>query len=196
MSVTKKVNALNAPGKSFDEKLYMILSSMDFTRNGYRVSELGEGMSVIEQVIWGWWKQRYLIDNKNCRAYEIMDGNMDFVNFITDDVDWDSIKQLPEKAKIRAQEMSAQFPTFIRGFRKGIAEVSWQLNPDGRYYMDDDGFGMTSDEEITVYGYIDSEMNVLVKFQYIDEDWKQLDKMRSEAEDILKNKKKSSLMSF
>ena len=29
---------------------------------------------------------------------------------------------------------------------------------------------MTSDEEITVYGFIDSEMNVLVKFQYIDED--------------------------
>lgn len=196
MSVTKKVNALNAPGKSIDEKLYLVLSAMDFTRNGYRVSELGEGMSVIEQVIWGWWKQRYLIDNKRYRAYEIMDGNMDFVNFTTDDVDWDSIKQLPEKAKMRAQEMSAQFPTFIRGFRKVVAEVSWQLNPDGRYYMDEDGFGMTSDEEITVYGFIDSEMNVLVKFQYIDEDWKQLDKMRSEAEDILKNKKKSSLMSF
>ena len=196
MSVTKKVNALDAPGKSFDEKMYMVLSTMDFTRNGYRVSELGEGMSVIEQVIWGWWKQRYLIDNKSCRAYEIMNGNMDFVNFTTDDIDWDSINQLPEKAKMRAQEMSAQFPTFIRGFRKGVAEVSWQLNPDGRYYMDEDGFGMTSDEEITVYGFIDSEMNVLVKFQYIDEDWKQLDKMRSEAENILKNKKKSSLMSF
>ena len=190
MSVTKKVNALNAPEKSFDEKLYIVLSSMDFTRNGYRISELGEGMSVIEQVIWGWWKQRYLIDNKNCRAYEIMDGNMDFVNFTTDDVDWDSIKQLPENAKIRAQEMSAQFPTFIRGFRKGIAEVSWQLNPDGRYYMDDDGFGMTSDEEITVYGYIDSEMNVLVKFQHVDEDWNRLDKMRREAETILKTNKK------
>lgn len=115
---------------------------------------------------------------------------MDFVNFTTDDIDWDSIKQLPEKAKIRAQDMSAQFPTFIRGFRKGVAEVSWQLNPDGRYYMDDDGFGMTSDEEITVYGFIDSEMNVLVKFQYIDEDWKRLDKMRREAVETLKKNSK------
>ena len=190
MSVTKKVDALNAPSKSIDEKLYMVLSTMDFTRNGYRVSELGEGMSVIEQVIWGWWKQRYLIDNKRYRAYEIMDGNMDFVNFTTDDVDWDSIKQLPEKAKMRVQEMSAQFPTFIRGFRKGVAEVSWQLNPDGRYYMDEDGFGMTSDEEITVYGFIDSEMNVLVKFQYINEDWKRLDKIRREAEKRLKKNSK------
>lgn len=188
MSVMKKVNALNAPEKSIDEKLYMVLSTMDFTRNEYRESELGEGMSVIEQVIWGWWKQRYLIDNKNCRAYEIMDGNMNFVNFTTDDIDWDSIKQLPEKVKMRAQEMSAQFPTFIQRFRKGVAEVSWQLNPDGHYYMDEDGFGMTSDEEITVYGFIDSEMNVLVKFQYIDEDWKRLDKMRQEAENTLNNK--------
>lgn len=188
MSVTKKVDALNAPGKSFDEKLYMVLSAMDFTRNGYRVSELGEGMSVIEQVIWGWWKQRYLIDNKNCRAYEIMDGNMDFVNFTTDDIDWNSIKQLPEKAIMRAQEMSAQFPTFIRVFRNGIAEVSWQLYPDGRYYMDEDGFGMTSDEEITVYGFIDAEMNMLVKFQFINDDWKRLERMRAEAKIILKRK--------
>ena len=51
MSVTKKVSALNAPGKSYDEKLYIVLSTMDFTRNGYRISELGEGICVIEQVI-------------------------------------------------------------------------------------------------------------------------------------------------
>lgn len=188
MNVTKKVDALHAPEKSRDEKLYMVLSTMEFTRNEYRVSELDEGMYVIEQVICGWWKQRYLIDNKKYRAYEIMNGNMDFVNFTTDDIDWDSIQQLPEKAKMRAQELDAQFPTFIRGFRKGVAEVSWQLNPDGRYYMDDDGFGMTSDEEITVYGYIDAEMNVLVKFQYIDKNWKRLDKMRREAEKALKKR--------
>ena len=71
-----------------------------------------------------------------------------------------------------------------------MAEVSWQLNPDGRYYMDEDGFGMTSDEEITVYGFIDSEMNVLVKFQYIDVDWKRLDKMRREAVETLKKNSK------
>lgn len=189
MSVTKKVDVLDAPGKSLEEKLYMVLSAMDFTKSGYRISELGEGKSVIEQDVWGWWKQRYLIDKNNCRAYEIMNGNMDFVNFTTDDVDWNSIEQLPENAKERAREMSAQFPTFIKEFRKGVAEVSWQLNPDGRYYMDEDGFGMTSDEEITVYGFIDAEMNVLVRFQYINDDWKHLGKMRREAERILKNKR-------
>lgn len=206
MSVTKKVNALNAPGKSFDEKLYTVLSAMDFDPYGYyqeecnqerynqeryHICEMGEGMSVIEQSIGGWWKQRYLVDNKNGRAYEIMDTYLNFVKFTKDDIDWESLAVLPEGVKSRAQRLSAQFPTFISDFHDGIAQVSWQLNPDGRYYMDEDGYGMTDDKEITVYGYIDTEMNVLVKFQYIGKDWERLKKMRSEAETELRKRKQN-----
>ena len=87
------------PEKNFEESLYSLLSKMDFGKNEYRTSDMGEGFSVIEQSIWGWWKQRYLIDNNRCRAYEIMDGNMCFVNFTTEDIDRESIEQLPEKAR-------------------------------------------------------------------------------------------------
>lgn len=203
MSVTKKVNALNAPGKSFDEKLYTVLSAMDFDQYGYNIEgerynqeryhicEMGEGMSVIEQSIGGWWKQRYLIDHNNGRAYEIMDAYLNFVKFTKDDIDWESLAVLPVGVKSRAQSLSAQFPTFIRKFSNGIAEVSWQLNPDGRYYMDEDGYGMTDDKEITVYGYIDTEMNVLVKFQYVGKDWERLKKMRCEAETELRKRKQN-----
>lgn len=41
---------------------------------------------------------------------------------------------------------------------------------------------MTDDEETTVYGFIDTEMNVLVKFQYIGDDRERLKEMRHEAE--------------
>ena len=34
--------------------------------------------------------------------------------------------------------------------------------------------GMTDDEEITVCGFIDADMNVLVKFQYIGDDMQRL----------------------
>lgn len=189
MSVMKKANALVAPGKNFCEKLYIVLSKIDFdSRDGYRVTDLGEGMSVVEQVIWGWWKQRYVIDHVKCCAYEFIDGNTYFSSFTTEDVDWSTLGELPEKAQMRAEEMSAQFPTFIHGFQNGVAEVSWQLNPDGRYFMDDEGFGMTLDEEITVYGFVDAELNVLVKFSYIEEDWERLSEMRREAENIVKSK--------
>ena len=81
--------------------------------------------------------------------------------------------------------MSFHFPSFIREFRNGVAQVDWQLNPDGRYYMDDDGFGMTDDEEIEIYGFIDTKGNVLVKFKAI-KDRKELEVMRKKAEEIVK----------
>lgn len=31
----------------------------------------------------------------------------------------------------------------------------WQIQPDGRYWADEGGFGMTNDEEITLYAWLD-----------------------------------------
>jgi len=48
--------------------------------------------------------------------------------------------------------------------------------------MDDDGYGMTADDEIEIYGFIDTKGNILVKFKAI-KDWKELEVMRKEAEE-------------
>lgn len=187
MGISKKLNSMLHINKSLEEKLYIVLSEKEYTEGSYKKESIGEGMSVIYQSIWGWWKPRYLVDENIKHAYEIMDEQMDFVYFSMDDIDWESVKTLPRKAVDCARSLSAQFPSFIRNFENGVAEVSWQLNPDGRYYMDDDGFGMTSDEEITVYGFIDTHMKVLVKFQYIGKDWERLKQMRLEAENLHKS---------
>ena len=31
----------------------------------------------------------------------------------------------------------------------------WQVQPDGMYWQDEDGYGMTPDEEILLYSFID-----------------------------------------
>lgn len=124
MDFAEKAHAMIAPGKSAGEKLYLLLSIMDFTRNGYNINELGDGIFAIEQVICGWWKQRYLIDRRNCRAYEIMDGNTNFTSFTIDDIDWESLAPLPERVKKRAERLSAHYPTFVHSFSNGVAEVS------------------------------------------------------------------------
>ncbi len=170
------------------ERLYTLLSESDFSGRNYRTDEYGDNMRIIEESIDGWWKQRYLLDDEKHCAYEIMNTGLRFVNFSSDDIDWESLKSLPKDAVGRAHWLSALYPSFVRQFKNGVAEVSWQLNPDGRYYMDDDGFGMTDDEEITIYGFIDRQMNVLVKFRYINDDWDQLKQMRAEAEDIVKRR--------
>ena len=115
-------------------------------------------------------------------AFEFMDDNETLVTVTEDDVDWKSLKKLPEDAILRAKHLSFHFPSFIRAFKNGVAQVDWQLNPDGRYYMDDDGFGMTDDDEINIYGFIDTEGKVVVKFQMINDD-KDLERMRKEAEE-------------
>ena len=48
--------------------------------------------------------------------------------------------------------------------------------------MDEDGYGMTDDDEVEIYGFIDRQGKVVVKFQHINEDWKRLEIMKKEAE--------------
>lgn len=170
-------------------ELYQALCGEEYSRHPYEKIDLDEGMSVVNQVIGEYWKPRYLIDERNETAVEFMDGCTILQTVCTDDVDWKSLEGLPQDAIDTAKELNAFFPTFVRGYRKGVAEVSWQISPDGRYYMDEDGYGMTDDEEITLYSYVDRTGKPLVKFRTIN-DFNELSVMEKEAKKKLKQESK------
>ena len=184
MSIYKKLARMKG-NKSIEEKLYEVLQSNTYKSDLYKTEDLGEGMAVIYQVIWGWWKPRFVLNHSAKTAFEFMDSHEHLVTVTTDDIDFDSLNDLPEDVVEVAKCLSIHFPSFIRGFHNGVAQVDWQLKPDGRYYMDDDGFGMTDDEEIEIYGFIDTEGRVLVKFRAI-KDSSELETMRQEAEEKVK----------
>ena len=184
MSIYKKLARMKG-NKSNEEKLYEVLQSNTYKSDLYKTEDLGEGMAVIYQVIWGWWKPRFVLNHNAKTAFEFMESHERLVTVTTDDIDFDSLKELPEDVVEVAQYLSIHFPTFIRWFHNGVAQVDWQLNPDGRYYQDDDGYGMTDDEEIEIYGFIDTNGNVLVKFRAI-KDSSELETMCKEAEDIVR----------
>ena len=188
MSIYKMIDKMMGH-KSEAEKLYKILNTDEFKERPYEYSDLGEGMAVIGETMWGWWKHRFLINHNTKRAYEFMDKDQNLVTVTQDDIDWESLKNLPEDVQNTARSLSSHFPSFIRHFENGVAQVSWQLNPDGRYYMDEDGYGMTDDEEVEIYGFIDTEGKVVVKFRNINECYGELGKMRKEAENIVKTAK-------
>jgi hypothetical protein len=48
---------------------------------------------------------------------------------------------------------------------EGLARVDWMLYPDGRYFGDEDGFGMEDNDEVNIYGYIDTNCRVVKKFR-------------------------------
>ena len=49
-----------------------------------------------------------------------------------------------------------QFRFRIYGYEDGKAPVEWTLQPDGRYFEDEDGFGAENCEEITLYSSLDT----------------------------------------
>ena len=91
----------------------------------------------------------------------------------------------PKQCKSAVCDVSS----FVEGFRNGVARVRWQINPDGRYWMDDDGFGMTSDVEVEIYGYINKEGKVVGKFRLLSEKDKNVDYRKLAEEKELSNKK-------
>jgi len=58
------------------------------------------------------------------------------------------------------------------------------LYPDGRYFADEDGFGMEDNDEVNIAAYIDTRCRVVVKFQDLEDDEKRR-KLRAEALGVL-----------
>lgn len=149
---------------SEEEKLYKRLCAPQNKDRPYEQRDLGEGMTLVNQVIGEYWRPRYLMDNEAKCAYEFMSID-EVLQIVTDeDIDWGSLKGLPQDAFDRAKAHSFHFPGHVYQYKNGVAEVEWQLNPDGMYYRDEDGFGMTDDEEINLYGAIDRKGKVVKKF--------------------------------
>ena len=104
------------------------------------------------------------MDSMGQTAVEFMGRDQRLCTVSLSDVDWMSLDDAPKQALAVARQCSFRFPSDIGRFVDNVACVKWQLNPDGRFYMDDDGFGMTSDEEYDIYGDIDRSGKVVRKF--------------------------------
>lgn len=56
----------------------------------------------------------------------------------------------------------------IGPFEHGLARFEWMVQPDGRYYADEDGFGMEDDDEIWLYSYLGTDGKFKGKFRAVD----------------------------
>lgn len=81
----------------------------------------------------------------------IIDGNGRIRNFPgIREGEWKKDLEYPLDNKVR-------FAFWIGGYKNGKAAVSWTLQPDGRYFEDEDGFGAEDCEEICLYSSLDAE---------------------------------------
>lgn len=167
------------------KELYIELQKSKYDERPYsRMKDWGEGMEIVEEVIDDYWHERYLINHKAKEAYEVMTRGLNLTFIKKEDVDWKGVETLENNSN--AYSFSAYYQRFAIGkFKKDVALVEWTLYPDGRYFMDEDGYGMEDNEESKLYGFIDKNARVVIPFQA--KGWEEIEKERTEAEIRAKN---------
>lgn len=86
------------------------------------------------------------------------------VKFLTEaDIEPSALRLIKQECPYFAFE--ARYRFWVFPFTGSKAAVEWTVSPDGSYYADDDGFGMTDDEEITLHGFIDTDGRPIGKFR-------------------------------
>jgi hypothetical protein len=162
------------------KELYIELQNKKYDERPYdRMKDWGEGMEIVEEVISDYWRERFLVNHEAKEAYELMNRSFTLTFISNNDVDWKGVETLENNSN--AYSFSAYYQRFaVEQFKNGVALVEWTLYPDGRYFMDEDGFGMEDNDESVLYGFIDKKARVVVPFQA--KGWKELEKQRKTAE--------------
>lgn len=163
-------------------ELYKTLSADFKAERKFYFADRGEGMIQAREK---GSNRVFLVNNKTKEAWELLTANGRFSFWDASAVEIASTFSLPYKSQRNAVEQRAPYYFGINEFKGGVASVSWTLQPDGRYYADEDGFGMTDDAEINFYAFIDPKANVLVPFQPMDDQLKA--QYRKQAIIIAKN---------
>jgi hypothetical protein len=86
------------------------------------------------------------------------------VKFLTEaDIESSTLRLIKHQCPYLA--FKAHYRFWVFPFTGSKAAVEWTVRPDGSYYADSDGFGMTDDEEITLHGFIDTNGRPIGKFR-------------------------------
>ena len=64
-----------------------------------------------------------------------------------------------KKINMGSLEPVVRYRSSFESLGNGKYRMLWQIQPDGRYWEDEDGFGAESDEEISLYADIDQDGN-------------------------------------
>lgn len=163
--------------------LYTKLSADFKTERMYSFADRGEGMMQCREKTTN---RVFLVNKKTKEAWELITANGRFSFWDASAVEIAATFDLPYKSQRNAVELRAPYYFGINEFKDGVAYVSWTLQPDSMYYADEDGFGMTNDDEINFYAFIDTKASVLIPFQQMDD--KLRERYRKQAINIFKNK--------
>lgn len=75
------------------QELYVELKKAQYDSRPYdRLTGMGDNMEIVEEVIDNYWRERFLINNADKTAYELMDRSLRLTFLTEKDVDWESVR--------------------------------------------------------------------------------------------------------
>lgn len=98
-----------------------------------------------------------------------------------DDIDYEAVKRECKNGSANAFNKVQRYGGLNRydGFKNGLCAICWTLYPDGRYFGDDDGFGMQDNNEETIYAIINTNLELVEPFRPIKDILTYLEELRN-----------------
>lgn len=143
--------------------------------------DLGEGMEMLLSTS----RMRIIINKETGKWREFVD-DYGYLLITDDEIDYDAMEKGCPHYSRPDKKMSYGHLNRWSSFKEGICALTWTVYPDGRYFADEDGFGMEHNPEEEAYCIIDKDLNIIVPWQPfhdIDEALEEIRRKRREQND-------------
>ena len=134
----------------------------------------GENLLLVEEN-----EDRYLVNKATGKVRQIsMPGYV--VGFSDEEIDFETIDKMPHSQNAHSRRMDYGAICWWDHCQNGLLALCWTLYPDGRYFADEDGFGMEDNDELTVYCVLNDDLEVIRPFTVVPDIRALLQQLRKE----------------
>lgn len=133
----------------------------------------------------------YLVNKATGKVRKIAEPGK-LVGFSDEEINFEAIDKLENSDNAHSRSIEYAGINRWRDCTNGLIAISWVLYPDGRYFADEDGYGMENNDEVKVYCVMNENLEVERPFAPVD-DVKQLLEVVAQEK---RKKVKNTLLSF